>query len=122
MSARECPANDWPLVTVNTPTTAEVIAMTAPTSSAVCTGSLLKKPGPKISCIGYHQHPVADPDDLDRLTVQPGENVGLDYLVGGTGGDLAAGHVDDAVHHRQQRVHVVGGQQDGDLLALAELG
>ena len=45
MSARECPANDWPRITVNTPTTAEVTAVTPPTSSAICTGVLLKKPG-----------------------------------------------------------------------------
>ena len=45
MSASECPANDWPRVTVNTPTTADVTAMTVPTASAMCTGPLPKKPG-----------------------------------------------------------------------------
>ena len=30
----------------------------------------------------------------------------------------AAGQVDDPVHHRQQRVDVMGGQQDGDVLFL----
>ena len=45
MSASEWPANDWPRVTVNTPVTAEVTAMTVPTASAMCTGPLAKKPG-----------------------------------------------------------------------------
>src|SRR5579864_3813266 len=47
MSAREWPANDCPRVTVNTPTTADVTAITAPTASATCTGPLPKKPGSK---------------------------------------------------------------------------
>ena len=44
-SASECPANDWPRVTVNTPTTAEVIATTVPTSTATHTGLLDHSPG-----------------------------------------------------------------------------
>ena len=44
-SASECPANDWPRVTVNTPTTAEVIATTVPTSTATRTGLLDHSPG-----------------------------------------------------------------------------
>ena len=47
MSAREWPAKDCPRVTVNTPTTADVIAMTVPTASAMCTGALPKNPGSK---------------------------------------------------------------------------
>ena len=47
MSAREWPANDCPRVTVNTPTTAEVMAITVPTARATCTGPLPKKPGSK---------------------------------------------------------------------------
>ncbi len=46
-SASECPANDWPRVTVNTPTTPEVIATTAPTSAAARTGPLPSRPGAK---------------------------------------------------------------------------
>ncbi len=53
MSASEWPANDWPLVTVNTPTTAEVIAMTVPTARAMCTGPLAKKPGSKMCPMAY---------------------------------------------------------------------
>jgi len=45
MSAREWPANDCPRVTVNTPTTADVTAITVPTAKATCTGPLPKKPG-----------------------------------------------------------------------------
>jgi hypothetical protein len=53
---------------------------------------------------------------LDWLTVQLRQHTRLHDLVGSAGGDLAAGHVDDPVHHRQQRVHVVRGEQDGYLL------
>ncbi len=44
-SPSECPANDWPRMTVSTPTTPEVIATTVPTRSAVRTGWLLTNPG-----------------------------------------------------------------------------
>jgi len=36
---------------VNTPTTAEVIAITVPTARATWTGPLAKNPGAKTSCI-----------------------------------------------------------------------
>ena len=45
MSASECPANDWPRMTVSTPTTPEVTATTVPTRTAVRTGPLLSSPG-----------------------------------------------------------------------------
>ena len=135
MSARECPANDWPRVTVNTPTTAEVMATTVPTASATCTGPLPKKPGSKtylhqvthghlddawrprrwhlrVGVLGplrggHHQDPPVHPDHVDVLAVQAGQDLGLDHLVGAADRDPAAGHVDDPVHHRHQRVHVV---------------
>ena len=44
-SASECPANDWPRMTVSTPTTPEVTATTVPTRNAVRTAPLLSSPG-----------------------------------------------------------------------------
>ena len=44
-SASAWPAKDWPRVTVNTPTTPEVIATTVPTSTATRTGPLDSRPG-----------------------------------------------------------------------------
>ena len=61
------------------------------------------------------------PDHLYRESVQPGEHLGLDDVVGGSDRYLAASHVDDRVHHLQQRVHVVRGQQHGDVLVPAQL-
>lgn len=44
-SAREWPANDWPRMTVKTPTTADTSATRPPTTRATRTGPLEKKPG-----------------------------------------------------------------------------
>ena len=46
-SASAWPAKDWPRITVNTPTTPETTAAPPPMTAAVCTGSLVKKPGAK---------------------------------------------------------------------------
>ena len=46
-SARECPAKDWPRMTVKIPTAAETTATTPPMTTAVCTGALEKNPGSK---------------------------------------------------------------------------
>ena len=61
-------------------------------------------------------------DHVDVLAVQPGEDLGLHHLVGVAHRDLARGHVDDPVHDRHQRVHVVRGEQDGDLLGPGQPG
>ena len=44
-SVSECPAKDWPRITVNTPTTADTTATTAPMMRATWTGWLEKNPG-----------------------------------------------------------------------------
>ncbi len=46
-SVRAWPAKDWPRITVKTPTMADTTALTAPTTSATCTGPLEKNPGSK---------------------------------------------------------------------------
>ncbi len=51
-SASEWPANDWPRTTVNTPTTPETTATMLPTTHAMCTGPLEKKPGSNTQCTG----------------------------------------------------------------------
>ena len=56
------------------------------------------------------------PEHLHRLAVQRGQHVGLHHLVGGTRRHPAARDIDDPVHHRQQGVHVVRGQEHGDAL------
>ena len=45
MSESACPANDWPRMTVNTPTIPETTAAIAPTTRATWTGSEEKNPG-----------------------------------------------------------------------------
>ena len=62
------------------------------------------------------------PDHVDVLAVQPGQHLGLDHLVGGADRHPARGHVDDPVHHRHQRVHVVRRQQHRDALGPGQPG
>ena len=57
-----------------------------------------------------------------RAAVQPAEHLGRGRPRGGAAGGPPGGQVDDAVHHRQQRVHLVGGQQHGDLLLAGDAG
>ena len=55
-------------------------------------------------------------EHVDVVAVQAAEHVGADDLVGGAAGCPAAGEVDDAVHDRQQRVHLVRREQHRDAL------
>src|ERR1700743_2596153 len=65
-SASECPANDWPRVTVNTPTTPEVIATTVPTRTATRTGLLDHSPGSNRKCMS------GDPAAIHRVRLGGG--------------------------------------------------
>ena len=71
---------------------------------------------------GDDQHPAVHVQHVHVVAVQPGEDLAGDDLVGGPAGGPPAGQVDDAVHHRQQRVHLVRGQQHGDLLLAGDPG
>ena len=62
------------------------------------------------------QHPALDVDHLDVVAIEPAEGFGSDHLVGRARCGPAVGQVDDVVHDRQQRVHVVRGEQDRDVL------
>src|SRR6516164_9777082 len=131
-SPSACPAKDWPRMTVNTPTTAATTATTPPTATAMWTCGLLKNPGsntadstPGMSALlggGDHQHPAAHLQHLDRVPVQAAEHLGLHHLGGRPADRPAAGQVDDPVHHRQQWVHLVRGQQHPDLLFAGDPG
>src|SRR5487761_312525 len=143
MSERACPANDWPRMTVNTPTQAETMATIPLTASAMCTGLLEKKPGsntgereptmasvalaeadervgaaPAVGLVAarHHEHPAFDVDHLDVTAIECTERLRADHLVRRSRRGPAAGEVDDAVHDRQERVDVVRRQQDGDAL------
>ena len=59
-----------------------------------------------------------DVDDIDMLAIQGAEHVGPDDLVGRPTGRTSSRQVDDAVHYREQGVHLVGGQQDSDVVLL----
>ena len=65
---------------------------------------------------GHHQDPAMDPDHVDVLAVQAGQDLGLDHLIGVAHRDPAPGHVDDPVHDRHQRVHIVRREQHRDAL------
>src|SRR4029077_2073095 len=71
---------------------------------------------------GDDQDPAVYVQHVDGVPVQPGQDLGGDDLVGRPAGGPATGQVDDVVHHRQQRVHLVRGQQHGDLLLAGDPG
>ena len=63
-----------------------------------------------------------DVKDVDVLAVKPAEDVAADNRVGRTTRDAAGGDVNDPVHHGDQSVHLVRGQQHGDCLLAREAG
>ena len=71
---------------------------------------------------GDDQHAAVDVDHVDVVAVEAAEHVGPDHLLAGAAGGAAAREVDDPVHHRQQRVDLVGGDQDGDAALAADPG
>ena len=129
-------------MTVNTPTTPVTTATSAPTARAMCTASLSKKPGGEdrgqevahdgdpgagegalmareigvLAGAGDDQHATVDVQDVDVVAVELAEHVRADDLLGGAADRAAGGEVDDAVHHGQQRVDLVRGDQHRDLL------
>src|ERR1700722_20988932 len=126
MSARECPAKDWPRMTVKVPTTPETMATTPPTISATWTGELEKNPGSNTGardpssltlsdpgiCVmvsggvasGHDQNPFIDMHDIDLMAVEVTQGLGGDHFFCGATGHPAGGDVDDVVHNRKQRV------------------
>ena len=50
-------------------------------------------------------------DDIDMITVKLAQHLGANHRVGAAAHRPAMGEIDDTVHHRQQRVHVVCGEQ-----------
>src|SRR5947209_19754901 len=56
---------------------------------------------------------VAGAQDFDRNSVEPGQRLGGDHLVRPTDGGAPAPEVDDAIKVGQQRIDVVGHEQDG---------
>ncbi len=146
MSASACPAYDWPRITVNVPTIPDTTATTPPASSATRTGALARKPGSTtalrtlmpcwrsggrlalerdvepVAAPGHDQDPAVHVDHVDVMPVQFAEHVAPDDLVGGPAGGPPVGHVDDPVHDRQQRVHLVSRDQHRDPLLPGDAG
>ena len=57
--------------------------------------------------------PAMGVEDVDVVAVEPGEHVAAHHFLGRPGGRPAPGQVNDAVHDGEERVHVVGREQDG---------
>src|SRR5580658_2464288 len=135
-SVSACPPKDWPRRTVKTPTTAETTATTPPMTTATPTGPLEKNPGSKshvgtdralphqpsgaggeeglvVGAAGDDEHPPVHGDDVDVVPVEAAQHVTAHHFLGGAARDAPGGDVDDAVHHGQERVHLVGREQDG---------
>ena len=69
---------------------------------------------------GHDQDAAVDVDHVDVMAVQPAQDVVADDLAGRAAGRPAAGEVDHRVHHWQEWVDLVGGQQHGDLLVAGD--
>ncbi len=61
---------------------------------------------------GDDQHAAVHAQHVDVVAVQFGQDVAADDLIGTPVHRPAAGEVDDPVHHRQQRIDLVRGDQD----------
>ena len=64
---------------------------------------------------GDDEHAPVHVQDVDVAAVQLAEHVRAHDLLGGAARGASGGEVDDAIHHRQQRVHLVGADQHRDL-------
>ena len=124
-SASEWPAKDWPRSTVNTPMTPEVTATTATDEQGRPDRAAAEQPRLEEVVHRYSpattEHPAVHPDHVHLVAVQPGEALRGDHLVGRAGGGVASCDVHDPVHDAEQRVHVVRGEQHGDLLLAGQL-
>ncbi len=74
------------------------------------------------ACAGHYQYAAVHMQHLHVVPVEPAEHLTSDDLGSRSARRPAAGHVDDAVHHREQGVHLVRRQQHGDLLLAGDSG
>jgi hypothetical protein len=58
--------------------------------------------------------------DVDMMTVELPENVGSDHLVGGAARRAPSGQVDDSIHDRQERIHLMCREEHRDVLFLGD--
>src|ERR1700678_1273411 len=115
-------------------------AISPPSSSATRTGLLEKNPGSMThlknalkrsadegrTCRknlfvatpvpGHHEYPAVDMQDVDVVPIELSEDVRSDDLLRSATRGTTSGEVDDPVHHRKQRVHLVRGEKDRDVL------
>src|SRR5579872_6522143 len=100
------------------------MATMVPAMKAFCMKSYCRKSGvavPSLVCrcdehvpLGaHHQH---------RKTKEPGEHIRLHHLVGGTDHAMPSREVQDAIHAAEERIDVVGHEQNGDVAPVANLG
>ena len=71
--------------------------------------------------LGDDQHAAVELQHVDVVSVQLAQDIGTHDLLGRPAGGAPGGHVDDPVHHRQQRVHLVSRKQDRHLVPAATL-
>jgi hypothetical protein len=132
-------------MTVNTPTTAEIAAISPPSKSATRTGEFEKNPGSTIQvmmeCTSStddecgacrenrflsaavtcdDQNPAVHVQDVDVMAIKPFEDVRSDHLFGCPTGRPTAREIDDPVHDGQERVHLMGRQEHRDALLLGD--
>ena len=131
-SASECPAKDWPLSTVKTPTTAATTATTVPPSARCARVDSQRTRRANNQCTSPpqgcragptylggtrdHQDPTVENVTWTVLWYERAERRRRGPPRPPSRWRTAAGQLDDAVHHRQKWVHLVGREQYHDLL------
>ncbi len=65
---------------------------------------------------GDDDHASVHAQHVDVMAVEPAEHIGADDLRDRAAGRASGGQIDDPVHRRQEGIHLVGGDQNRDLL------
>jgi hypothetical protein len=116
---------------VNTPTIAETTAIKAPTNVATWTGELEKNPGSNTqlasdfmlshddrvplaedlfvttSWPGYDEDTAVDMEDIDVVSIKFAQHLGSDDLFSRSASHASRSEIDDSVHNRKKRIHLV---------------
>ena len=111
---------------------ADTIALTAPTTRAMCTGTARKESrleyelhatqftvkrrvlgnlGVVLTGFGHHQHSPVQLEHVDVMPIERAQDVGTHDFVGGAARRASVREIDNAVHDGQQCIHLVRREQ-----------
>ena len=73
-----------------------------------------------VTVAGHDDHPPSHPQHVHAMAVEAAEHIRAHHLIGRAGGGATVCQIHDAVHHRQQRVHLVRRDQHRYLLLVRD--